>query len=206
MTRAFHLPVVLAGACFEALVVGAGRVAARRVHTLLEAGVNVRVLAPTVAPDLTELAARDDRLTITRAVYVSSEIGSAHLVVAATDDASLNARIAEDARSLRRLVNVVDAPELGNFVIPAVHRSHDLVIAVSAGGLPRVASTLRDRIAARFDDRYGAALRQLSQMRRRLLDAGDRKRWQSASEALVGEDFCEVIERGDFAERMRAWR
>jgi siroheme synthase-like protein len=201
----FHLPLVLAGASVEALVVGAGRVALRRTQTLLEAGAGVRVVAPDIASGFSDLVARRHTVTVIRGEYTADCIGNAHLVIAATGDATVNARVASDALARRRLVNVVDAPELGNTVMPAVHRTEDLVIAVSAGGAPRVAAKLRDIVARRFDSRYGAALRQLAQMRRRLLDSGERERWHAAAEALVTDDFCEAVESGAFSERMRAW-
>jgi siroheme synthase-like protein len=201
----FHLPLVLAGASVEALVVGAGRVALRRTETLLEAGSAVRVVAPEIASGFSDLAARRRTLTVIRGEYTADCIGNAHLIFAATGDATVNARVASDALARWRLVNVVDAPELGNIVMPAIHRTEDLVIAVSAGGAPRAAAKLRDIIARRFDSRYGAALRQLAKMRRRLLDGGERERWHAAAEALVTDDFCEAIESGAFSERMRAW-
>src|SRR6185503_14991226 len=112
----FHLPLVLAGASVEALVVGAGRVALRRTQTLLEAGAAVRVVAPDIAQGFFELAARHQPLTVIREEYTPGCIGNAHLIIAATGDATVNARVASDAIARRRLVNVVDAPELGNVV------------------------------------------------------------------------------------------
>jgi siroheme synthase (precorrin-2 oxidase/ferrochelatase) len=101
---------------------------------------------------------------------------------------------------------VADAPEEGNCIAPAVHRSGPLLIAVSAGGLPGAAARVRDAIAARFDARYGAAVRELRAMRRRLLDAGERSRWTEAADELIGDEFCDSVERGTLEERMTTWR
>jgi siroheme synthase-like protein len=206
VTQSFHLPLVLDGNAIEALVVGGGQVAFRRSRALLEAGAVVRVVARDVIVPLHDLAANHPRLTIAMTCYVPSHIGDAQLVVAATDDGVVNAQVARDARARHRLVNVADAPELGNVVMPAVHRSEDLLIAVSAGGAPGVAVKLRDVLAARFDSRYGTAVRQLAKMRRRLLDSGERERWQSAAKELVADDFCEAIESGTFSLRLAEWR
>jgi siroheme synthase-like protein len=199
-------PLVLEGSGVSALVVGGGSVALRKVTALVEAGARVHVLAPRVDPALEALAAGSAVLRVTEAAYTGDEIGDALLIIAATDDGPLNARIAADARARGRLVNVVDAPELGNFITPAVHRAGDLVVAVSAGGVPGAAVHIRDTIARPLDDRYSNAVRDLAALRRTLLDAGRRDRWREAASSLVASDFCEQVESGRFAARIAEWR
>jgi siroheme synthase-like protein len=128
------------------------------------------------------------------------------LVIAATDDPAVNATVADDARAAGRLVNVVDRPELGDFITPAVHRCGDLVVAVTAGGVPNAAARIRDSIGRTIDGRYAAAVRDLAALRRTLIAAGKRERWNEAAAALVGEDFCERVESGAFAAGIAAWR
>ena len=199
-------PVMLEGSAISALVVGGGRVALRKATALVEAGANVRVLSPRVDPALEELASGSAALRITKAAYAPDQIGDALLIVAATDDASLNAQIAADARARGRLVNVVDTPELGNCITPAVHRAGDLVVAVSAGGVPGAAVRIRDSMARLLDARYSDAVRELAALRRALLDAGRRDRWHEAANSLVAPDFCEQVESGRFAARIAEWR
>ena len=205
MSDEFRLPLVLDGPSVSSLVVGGGSVAERKVRGLLAGGASVRVLALDVRPTLHALAADDQRLTIVEDQYAAAAIDDAMLVVAATDDSALNRRIALDARERRRLVIVADAPEEGNCITPAVHRTGSLLVAVSAGGVPGAAARVRDAIAARFDERYGSAMSELRALRRRLLAAGDRVRWQQASDALIGDEFCDSVERGSLADRMAAW-
>jgi siroheme synthase-like protein len=200
------LPLMLDGASVSALVVGGGAVATRKVAALVEAGATVRVIAPEISPELEALALRAATLSLMRNRYASEQLGDALLVVAATNDARLNARIAADARAGGRLVNVVDAPELGNFVTPAVHRSGDVVVAVSTGGVPGAASRIRDAIARSIGESYGAAVRELSTLRRALIDGGQRERWIEASHSLVGAEFCRDVESGEFAARVAEWR
>lgn len=206
MSAAFGLPLVLDGSQIAALVVGAGTVATRKVISLLDGGARVRVRAPQIAEALAERAARDDRLTIERETYDASAIADATLVVAATDDHSLNSRIAADARRLRRLVLVAGDPTSGNCVMPAVHRSGDLVVAVTSGGVPRASARIREALARRLDTRYAAAIRELATLRQRLLAHDDRATWQSAASTLLADDFCESVESGAFSERLAAWR
>lgn len=199
-------PLVLEGSSLSALVVGGGRVAVRKVTALLEAGAAVRVVAPEVDAALEDARSRGGSLRITREPYDARHLGDALLIIAATDDSRLNARIAEDGRARGRLVNVVDAPELGNCVTPAVHRAGDVVVAVSAGGVPSAAARIRDSIGRTVDARYASAVRELAGLRRSLLDADRRDRWHEAADALTTSDFCEQVETGRLAARIAEWR
>jgi precorrin-2 dehydrogenase/sirohydrochlorin ferrochelatase len=199
-------PLTLEGTSISALVVGAGRVATRKALALLHAGARVRVVALVGVTELEHAAEDDDRLTVTRAAYSPAHIGDATLVIAATDDAALNASIARDARAKGRLVNVVDAPDAGNCTTPAVLRSGNLVVSVTAGGVPTAAKRIRDALATRLDGRYASAVEHLAALRRRMLDEGRRERWVEASAALLGDDFCEQVESGRFDERVAQWR
>lgn len=206
MSASFGLPLVLNGSEVSALVVGGGDVATRKAHALLDGGARVRVLAPRVSEQLARRATETEDLRIVRDAYYPEAIGDAMLVVAATDDRALNARIAEDARRAGRLVLVADDPRAGNCVMPAVHRSGDLVVAVTSGGVPRASARVRDELARRLDSRYAAAIRELVRLRHRLLSDNDRAAWQSAAQTLLAEDFCESVENGAFSERLAAWQ
>lgn len=197
---------MLDGASVTALVVGGGSVATRKVDVLREAGATVRVRALDVAAGLSARAADDERILLERDAYDASAVGNAMLVIAATDDGAVNARVAEDARRLGRLVVVADDPPLGNCVMPAVHRSGDLIVAVSSGGVPGASVRMRDALARRFDGRYATALRELARLRTRLLRDRGRARWRAAATALLAEDFCESVETGAFEERLAEWR
>lgn len=206
MTASFGLPLVLDGTKVIALVVGGGAVATRKVMSLLAGGAFVRVRATRVSDELLRKESSNHHLLIEQGVYDESAIGDATLVVAATDVPSLNARIAADARRAHRLVLVAGDPAAGTCVMPAVHRSGDLLVAVTTGGVPRASARLRDDLARRLDSRYAAAIRDLARLRERLLQEADRSTWRSAASALLADDFCESVESGEFSERLAAWR
>jgi siroheme synthase-like protein len=199
-------PVFLVGERIAALVVGGGAVATRKALALLDAGATVRVVAPEIAPELRERAARDPALVLDERAYETADVEEATVVVAATGSRAINARVATDAVALRRLVNVADAPDEGNFVTAATHRAGDLVISVTAGGVPGAAARVRDAAARRFDRRYAAAVETLSVLRRETLRAGGADAWRRAADALLGDDFCASVEGGTFDERVAAWR
>jgi len=199
-------PIMLDGASIEALVVGGGSVAERKVRALIEAGANVRVVAPSINEGVEVLAASSARVRITRQEFDVSQLDGATLVFAATNDATVNAQIAREAKARGLAVNVADAPDAGTFVTPAVHRSGEIVVAVAAGGVPGVAARIRDAVAASLGDEYGAAVAQLAALRRALIDRGDRARWHEASAAIVGADFNDAVAEGTISARIDAWR
>lgn len=199
-------PLMLDGSSLAAVVVGGGSVATRKVRALRDAGARVHVVAPTVASELELLAQGDELLRVTREYYAPSHLDGASLAIAATSDSSVNATVARDARERGLLVNVVDAPEAGNCVTPAVYRSGDIVVAVSTGRVPGAAARIRDRIAHMLDQRYADAVRTLASMRRSLLDEGKRDAWNDAARTLVGDDFCATVESGDFESKVAQWR
>ena len=199
-------PLVLEGTAISALVAGGGRVATRKVAALIEAGAKVHVVAPVFTPELQQLAARHPDLRMTRAQVAPDHFGDALLIIVATDDSEVNALIAAQARALNRLVNVVNAPDQGNCIMPAVHRSGELLVAVTAGRVPTAATRIRDRIGRVLDERYAAAVRELSALRRTLLNRGERDRWTEATGSLVGEEFCDRVESGDFETSFAPWR
>jgi siroheme synthase (precorrin-2 oxidase/ferrochelatase) len=102
-------------------------------------------------------------------------------------------------------VNVVDDAEESDFHNMAVHRSGDLTVAISTGGVPGAALRIRDALAARFDARYERALSALRRLRSRLR-AGDGDSWDRAAGELIADDFCAAVENGSLPKRVAAWR
>ncbi len=197
-------PIMLRGDRVQALVVGGGAVAARKVAALVEAGAAVEVIAPDAVGSLAALADAG-RVSITSRRFEPGDVAGARLVFAATNDRAVNARVAEIAREAGALVNIADDPEGSDFVTPAMHRAGELTVSVSAGRVPGAAARVRDAIAARFDDRYAAAVGRLTTLRAARVDGGARAEWRDAVDVLLGADFCESVEDGRFDERVARW-
>ncbi len=156
-----------------ALVVGGGEVACRKVRALLAADASVRVVAPAMVPEISQLAA-SGAVVARVGCYHAEDMENVFLVVAATNDAGVNDRVAGDARQRGILVAVTDAPEVGNCTFPAVLRRGGLEIAVATGGrCPAFAALVRDRLAGVIGDDYGVALERLAVEREKLLTEGN---------------------------------
>jgi siroheme synthase-like protein len=197
-------PIALHGERITAVVIGGGAVGTRKALALASAGVRVRVVSPHVTAELDE-AEREGRIDIDHQEYATHCIDTATLVIAATDSRETNGRVAADAHSAGKLVNVSDFPDEGNFHTMALHRSGDVTIAVSAGGVPGAAARIRDAIAERFDGRYERAISALRGLRSRLMADGD-ERWRHAAPTLLSDDFCTSVENGSFSERVNSWQ
>jgi len=195
---------MLEGMAVRALVVGGGSVAARKTRALLDTGATVRLVAPRIDDAVRSLG--PTRLTLLEREYSPDDIADAVLVIAATSSRGVNARVADDACARGRLVNVADAPGEGNCITPAIHRTGELVIAVTAGGVPPAARRIRDSIAVRYGAPYANAVAQLASIRTALLASDLRPRWAEVVDEAVSADFCAIVERGDFTDRVAPWR
>lgn len=154
------------------VVIGGGVTATRKVAELLAAGARVTVISPTVSPRVARWA-REGRLRHRPRAYRRGDLKGSRLAIAATSDAGEQTRIARDARATMTWVNVVDQPELCDFVAPAVVRRGDLAIAVSTGGQnPALARWLKQQLAASVGPEFGRLTTLLATVRLALRDHG----------------------------------
>ncbi|MCX5647804.1 MAG: bifunctional precorrin-2 dehydrogenase/sirohydrochlorin ferrochelatase [Planctomycetota bacterium] len=195
----FAYPIVLNLFGRRALVVGGGEVALRKARALADAGARVRVVAPKLVAGFTE----DGRFECLAVRYEKRHLEGALVAVAATDDEAVNRRIAEDARVAGVLVNVVDRPELCDFIVPAQVRRVDLLIAISpSGAAPSRARRLRERLEKEFGPEYATLLEVLREVRedlkQRNLAPEVRRR---LFERLTEDDLVAAARRGTEALR-----
>jgi precorrin-2 dehydrogenase / sirohydrochlorin ferrochelatase len=145
----------------DCLVVGGGSVALEKARGLVECGARVTVVAPDVAPELRALP-----VELVERPYRSGDLAGRFLVMAATSDAELNRRVYEQAEEAGLLCNVADAPEICNFILPAVHRQDPIAIAVTTGGAsPALAQRIRAEIADLYGPEYAELARELRALR-----------------------------------------
>src|SRR5690606_32748519 len=137
------------------LVVGGGEVALRKARLLAEAGACLRVVTPVILDELRDLVSQGEGELRLRG-YASEDLQQTVLVIAATDDQSLNAQISAEAQVLGIPVNVVDAPALCSVIFPAIVDRSPLIVAVSSGGdAPVLARLMRAKIETWIPATYG---------------------------------------------------
>lgn len=147
------------------VVVGAGAVGLEKIQGLLACDARVHVVAPDAHPEVAALAA-EGSIEWSQRPYRDEDLERAFLVVAATSDSALNRIVFEAADERSMLVNVVDVPELCNFILPAVVRVGPIAIAISTSGAsPALAQRMRDEIGATLGAEYARLAELLAEVR-----------------------------------------
>jgi siroheme synthase-like protein len=123
------------------LVVGAGPVAERKVATLLESGASVRLVAPEATPELQRLAA-GGQLEWRERAFDPADAEGAWLIVAATDDPDVQARVAKAGEARATFVLAVDDPRHASAYGGAIVRRPPFVVAISSSGATPALSRL----------------------------------------------------------------
>jgi len=156
----------------KCVVVGGGDVAERKVIRLLECGARVVLVGKTITPGLRAMKDEED-IEHVPDDYSEEYIEDAFLVIGATDRDDVNERIYRDSRSRGTLVNIVDEPARCNFIVPAIFRRKDLLIAVSTGGKsPALARKLREKMEEKYGPEYGILLDIMGNLRRKIIARG----------------------------------
>ena len=128
-----YYPLFLKLDAKRCLVVGGGAVAERKVQGLIQAGAAVVVVSPTLTATLCRWSG-EGAITYVPRAFREEDVEGCALVIGATEYAEVNAQVATAARRHGIPVNIVDTPELCDFIAPAVLRRGDVRIAVSTGG------------------------------------------------------------------------
>jgi precorrin-2 dehydrogenase/sirohydrochlorin ferrochelatase len=151
------------------LVVGGGAVGERKVRDLMIAGARVTVVSRNLTADLAALASRG-KIRYLPEDFQEAQVEGMALVMAATDDPAVNARVSAAAQARGIWVNVADEPEYCSFIVPAQVRRGDLTLAISTGGAsPALARQVREELQEHFGPEYGPYLDLLRRVRTRLL-------------------------------------
>ncbi|MCV9878546.1 siroheme synthase CysG [Brenneria izbisi] len=130
------------------LVVGGGDIASRKIGLLQRAGAEVKVVAQSLADELVAQFESGKIQWLARH-FTPTLLSDVFLVIAATDDAALNAAVFEAANQRHLLVNVVDDQPKCSFIFPSIIDRSPLVVAISSGGqAPVLARLLREKLEA----------------------------------------------------------
>ncbi|MER1998534.1 MAG: NAD(P)-dependent oxidoreductase [Lysinibacillus sp.] len=133
------------------VVIGGGKVAAKRIQSMLPWQPYITVVSPTLNEGLQALVENNSIRHMERN-FQSSDVEHAFLVIAATNNHNIN-QIIKDSCHLNQLVNVVDDPASSSFHFPAFYEKDDVMVAVSTNGIsPSLSVKLRDEFAAIIDD------------------------------------------------------
>jgi siroheme synthase-like protein len=154
------------------VVVGGGRIAARKIEPLLDLGAEVVVVAPDVTAEIQGWADAD-RCRVERRPFTPSDLDGAWLALTATGDRDVDAAVFAAGEAAHIWVNSADDPAHCSFTMMSVVRRADVVVAFGTGGRsPALAAHLRRLLTEELGPEYEVLLDLLSEAREGLRATG----------------------------------
>lgn len=179
------------------LVVGGGKVGARKAATLARCGARVKVVSPCFDGTLWDPLGSKVELVLKE--YQCQDLRGMFLVVCATDNRQLNRTIGEQAKQADILFNGADLPELSDFIVPAVVERGDLTIAVStSGNSPAFAKKIKHELEGCFGPEYDLFLSLMGRIRQTLLARDhDPENHRKIFKQLIDGRLFDLIKKND---------
>lgn len=171
-----HFPFFMEIADKNGVIVGGGRVAARKVEKLLPFGPKLTVIAPRMEECLRSQETQPGEeggafLMLIERAFRMEDLKGADFVIAATDDEGLNGRISEYCKRERIPVNVVDDKEKCSFYFPALVREGNMTVGISTDGKsPAAAAWMRQEISRFIPQGLGQIIDLIGQIRPLVMD------------------------------------
>lgn len=164
-SRLKNYPITLKLAGKQVVVIGGGTVAERKIHNLLDTGAIITVISPAATATIQSWLATT-KINWKKKYFEDDDIKDALLIVAATNERTVNQRVLKASRP-HQLINVVDDPEGSNFFVPSTLHRGKLSISVSTSGAsPGLAKKIVKELASKYDEDYEEYLDFLFETRR----------------------------------------
>lgn len=202
-----HYPINLKLCGRHVFIIGGGRVAQRRVDTLLKAEAKITVIAPV----LTERLARDaaeGKIVHLPTVYspgaiaaLAGEYGELpRLVIIATPDETANRQAADEAHSKNILVNMAAPPmEESDFIVPSHIERGQLLITIATGGLsPAFSRFVRLQLEKSGLEEFADFLNRLSPLRKRVIAEIEPEKREQFWRGVLSEELASLIKARKF--------
>ena len=188
------------------LLIGGGEVAERKLDLLLKANAKLTIVSPEFTDYITELINNNNNITIITDNYKEEYMNNSYsFVIAATNNESLNEEIASHANHKGILVNVVDKPNICDFIFPSILERGPITVAVSTGGSsPVLARLLRTKLETLIPGAYGRLAKIVSEnripVRKKLINSkSNRIFW----EQMLNGKFVELVLSGQDDEAVK---
>lgn len=189
-----YLPIFLDIKQRRCIVVGGGEIAVRKADMLLKAGAHVVIISPEIEAEI-QIWLDKGKIEYIKSKFKKRYLKKARLVIAATDDESINQQVHEMAEKLNIPVNVVDQKPLCTFITPSIVDRSPIMIATSSGGQsPVLARKIREQLESTIPADYGKLARVSGEFRDELK--------QNLPEINQRRYFWENVLNGPVAERI----
>lgn len=182
----------------KAVVIGGGKVAERKILTLLRVGARVTVISPTLTKRIEKEKLKGTIEHFSRQ-YEKGDLKNAFLVIAATDSRLINENVFKDAPCL---VNVVDAPSLCNFIVPSVVKRGPLTISISTSGIsPALSRSIRKELEKLYGPEFAYYLKLLLKIRKKAMQGIlDKNKRTKFLKSLASKEIFEMLRQRGFEE------
>ena len=173
------------------LIVGGGEIAFRKAKTLLSCEAKVKLVSPRISPGIKQLK-KNDRFQYHKRRYLVKDLNNIFLAMIATNDRKINAKISKDAKKRKILVNVVDSPDLCDFIVPAIAKYKNLTISICTNGIsPALSKYIRKEVEKKYKG-YANLLGLLQCYRNKIIKLNERRKraiWKS----IINESFLKKV-------------
>ena len=187
-----HLPIFINIRQRPCLVIGGGDIALRKINLLIKAQAKVDCLSPLFCEGIINLC-KNGNVNLIDKSFEPDDIKDYAIIIASTDDSSVNSLISQLAKQAKIPVNVVDSPELSSFIMPSIVDRSPVIIAVSsAGKAPVLARLIRAKLETVIPSAYGALAEIAGEYRQKVKDRfsniKDRRAfWESTFSGVIAE-------------------
>ena len=187
-----HLPIFINIRKKPCIVIGGGDIALRKINLLLKAKAKVDCLSPLFCKGIKNLS-ENGHITLINKSFDQTDIKDYSIIIAATDDKSVNSLISSIAQDKKILVNVVDSPELSSFIMPSIVDRSPLIIAVSSSGkAPVLSRIIRAKLETVIPSAYGILADIAGEYRQKVKDRfstiKDRRAfWEAVFSGVIAE-------------------
>ena len=133
------------------LVIGAGKIALRKVETLLNYNCNIIVITKDILEEkFLELEKNNKIKILKNQEFEEKFLENIFLVVVATDNEVLNKNISQLCMNKNILVNNITSKNDMNVRFASIYEKDDIQIAISANGNPKKAIEIKNKIKEIF--------------------------------------------------------
>ena len=122
-----YLPLSLNITDKKILIIGGGKVAANKIKILEQFTSEISIVATNICNEI-----KAGKMSYREKEYHKTDLADYHIIYACTNIERLNRRIKKDCEDMGKLINVVDNPDLSDFVSPAILKNDQMTVAVGS--------------------------------------------------------------------------
>lgn len=126
----------------KVLVIGGGKVAFRKIKSLLHSNAKIDIIAKNINNEELSNLINTNKIKLINDHFSENIIDNYYFIIASTDDNKLNKHIFQCCEKRKKLCNVVDNKKFCSFIIPSIVDRNPLKIAISSSGYSPVISRI----------------------------------------------------------------